>query len=71
MKKNLKMTINGMSCNSCVNSIEKVLKKKDGIINATVNLSSSSALIEFEDTLLNPNQIAEVITEAGFEAKLD
>lgn len=39
------LSISGMSCSACSNSLEKYLNKQKGIINASVNLVLAQALI--------------------------
>ncbi len=61
------LKIGGMSCSACSYSIEKYLKKQNGIINVTVNLVLSQALIEYED-FLNIKDIEKFIEECGYKS---
>ena len=45
------LSISGMSCSACSNSLEKYLNKQKGIINVSVNLVLAQALIEYDNTL--------------------
>ena len=67
---NLSLDIKGMTCASCVNRIEKALKKNSGVINASVNLATEKAQVEFDQSQLNPNQIIEIVSKVGYEATL-
>lgn len=67
---NLSLDIKGMTCASCVNRIEKALKKKEGVINASVNLATEKAQVEFDQAKLNPDQIIEIVSKVGYEASL-
>lgn len=67
---NLSLDIKGMTCASCVNRIEKALKKNSGVINASVNLATEKAQVEFDQSQLNPNQIIEIVSKVGYEASL-
>lgn len=62
--------IEGMTCKSCVQSIEGMLSTKSGIKSATVNLAAKEGTIEFDPNLIKPDEIAELIEEIGFEAYL-
>ena len=69
MSNNTKIVeIDGMQCNHCKMTVEKVLGALDGVIKAEVNLERKNAIIESEKEIDN-NKIIDVITEAGFEVK--
>lgn len=70
MQQYITLDINGMTCASCVNRIEKVLKKNDGILSASVNLSTEKARIEFDTSKTDALKIIEMITAAGYVALL-
>jgi Cu+-exporting ATPase len=59
------LSIDGMTCSACSNSLEKYLNKQDGIINANVNLVMSQALIEYQDSL-TLTDLNSFVKEAGF-----
>ncbi len=60
--------IQGMSCASCVSRIEKVLKKENGILEASVNLATEKAQITFDPSILKKDKIKAIIENAGYEA---
>ena len=70
MQQNISLDIKGMTCASCVNRIEKVLKKDEGIILASVNLATEKAKVEFDPSRLDISKIIELISRAGYEAKI-
>jgi P-type Cu+ transporter len=70
MQQNISLDIKGMTCASCVNRIEKVLKKDAAIISASVNLATEKAKIEYDSTRLDISSIVGLIAKAGYEAKL-
>ncbi len=65
-----KFDIIGMTCASCANAIDHVLKNQEGIIKGNVNLASDSAIIEFDETKISIDGIVETIESAGFDAVL-
>lgn len=67
MKKTL-LRIDGMTCSACSNGLEKYLNKQEGILNASVNLVMANALIEYDETILDINQIEQFIKKAGFKS---
>ena len=46
--RHLTLPITGMTCANCVATIERNLKKMDGVQSAVVNLSSERATVEFD-----------------------
>lgn len=46
--KQLTLPITGMTCANCVATVERNLKKMDGVKSAVVNLSSERASVEFD-----------------------
>lgn len=70
MQQNVVLDIKGMTCASCVNRIEKVLKKNEGISSASVNLATEKASIEFDPSKMDLQKIVSSIKTAGYEASL-
>lgn len=60
--------IEGMQCNHCKMTVEKVLKSIDGVTNVEVNLENKNAIIESEKELDN-NEIKRLIEEEGFSVR--
>lgn len=63
------LEIKGMTCASCVNRIEKVLKKNEGIVSVSVNLATEKAKVEYEGSKVDVSKIISLITMADYEAK--
>ncbi|MCC6259566.1 MAG: heavy metal translocating P-type ATPase [Anaerolineales bacterium] len=64
--KQLTLPITGMTCANCVATVERNLKKLDGVQSAVVNLSSERATVDFDaDKLALPDVIARV-NRAGY-----
>lgn len=64
------LDIEGMSCASCSSSIERVLRKKDGIISADVNLVMNQATISYDHQKIKMTEIIQAIEKAGFHAHI-
>ena len=56
--------INGMSCDGCVNSVKMALQRLP-LDRAEVEIGS--ATVEYDEKMVNHNQIVEVIEDAGFD----
>lgn len=66
--KKINLAIDGMTCSSCSNGLEKYLNKQKGILNASVNLVMANATIEYNEEILNQEKIEEFIKQAGFKS---
>lgn len=59
-----------MSCASCVNRIEKALRKNQAVLDASVNLATEKARIKFDDKKISIQGIIEIISKTGYTAGL-
>jgi len=64
--KQLTLPVTGMTCANCVATVERNLKKLDGVDSAVVNLSSERATVEFDPALLGMNDFIARIERAGY-----
>lgn len=65
------LEIHGMTCASCVNSIERAVNGQPGIISIKVSLLAEKATVEYDPSVITEDQkIADMIEDVGFEAKL-
>ena len=64
--KQLTLPVTGMTCANCVATVERNLKKLDGVGSAVVNLSSERATVEFDPALLGMNDFVARIERAGY-----
>lgn len=64
------LDIDGMTCASCVNTIENYVGSLDGIKSISVNLTTEKARVEFDSAIIGPRGIIEGVTDIGFEANL-
>ena len=58
--------VNGMQCNHCKMTVEKVLGGIDGVTNVAVNLEEKKVVVTLSKEVEN-NKMEEAIKEAGFE----
>ncbi|XP_075395622.1 copper-transporting ATPase 1 isoform X2 [Tenrec ecaudatus] len=64
------INIGGMTCNSCVQSIEGVISKKAGVKSIRVSLINSNGIVEYDPLLISPETLREAIENTGFAATL-
>uniref|UniRef100_A0A7N6FKE6 P-type Cu(+) transporter n=1 Tax=Anabas testudineus TaxID=64144 RepID=A0A7N6FKE6_ANATE len=62
--------IEGMTCNSCVQSIESMLSQKKGVVSAQVSLNNHQGVFEYDSLLTTPEKLKDAIEEMGFDAFL-
>jgi len=58
--------VEGMTCAACSSSIERVLKKKEGVKSIAVNLTTNKALLEYDRELIRMSEIKGYIQKLGF-----
>lgn len=66
--KDLKLSIEGMSCASCVGRVEKAIKSLDVIEDATINLASETAVVRFVGET-DAQVIVDTLAGAGYPAR--
>jgi copper chaperone CopZ len=59
------LTVQGMTCASCVAHVEGALSELPGVESAVVNLATGKANMTFEPALLTPVQMAKAVSEHG------
>ncbi|MEM5477556.1 heavy metal translocating P-type ATPase [Pacificibacter sp. AS14] len=66
--KNIRLSVEGMSCASCVGRVERALLAHNGVSGAQVNLATQTAEIQFEApaTILD---LSDVLTRTGYPAR--
>ncbi|KAM6924047.1 copper-transporting ATPase 1 [Xenentodon cancila] len=62
--------IEGMTCNSCVQSIEGRISQRKGGVSAQVSLAEHQGVFEYDPLLTTPEELREAIEDMGFDAFL-
>ncbi|NXX22726.1 ATP7B ATPase, partial [Podargus strigoides] len=60
----------GMTCQSCVQSIEGRISKVKGIVSIKVSLEEHNAVIKYLQSEISPEQICQEIQDMGFDANI-
>ena len=63
---NESMKISGMTCGSCVLSVQGVLKAVNGVADAQVTLDTGLANVSYDETQTSPEQLKSAVRNAGF-----
>ena len=64
--KQLTLPVTGMTCANCVATVERNLKRLDGVSTAVVNLSSERATVEFDSAKLGLTELIARVERAGY-----
>jgi Cu+-exporting ATPase len=65
----VQLPIEGMTCASCVNRIERFLKKTPGVQDAAVNLATEVATIRFLPDVAGTAELVGAIEAAGYDVR--
>lgn len=60
--------IEGMTCASCAQTVEKAANKLPGIVSASVNLATEKMAIQYDPDQVGVSDITYAVKEAGYEA---
>lgn len=60
--------ITGMTCASCVQTIERATRKLDGVMESNVNLATEKMTVKYDPTIVSMSDITEAVSNAGYEA---
>ncbi|MBU5595120.1 heavy metal translocating P-type ATPase [Amphibacillus sp. MSJ-3] len=65
------LSISGMTCASCAQTVEKTSAKLDGVLKSQVNLATEKLMIEYDPTKVSMTDVTSAIADAGYQAKED
>lgn len=63
--------IMNLSCASCANSSQNVLKQQTGVVSASVNYANASANVEYIPSLITPEELKKSLQEIGYDLMID
>jgi len=58
------LKIEGMSCDGCINSVRKALER---LPLSNVQVKLGEARVEYDEKMVNQNQVIRAVEDAGFE----
>jgi P-type Cu+ transporter len=70
-EREIELPITGMTCASCVNRVNKALKKVPGVADANVNLATEQALVRYDPAQAKPEQLQAAVEAAGYGVVTD
>ncbi|XP_016365902.1 copper-transporting ATPase 2-like [Sinocyclocheilus rhinocerous] len=66
----VKIRVQGMTCQSCVRSIEERIGSLEGVVGVQVSLSYKEASLKFNPVMVTPDVLRKHIEDMGFDASL-
>jgi Cu+-exporting ATPase len=60
------LSITGMTCANCAFTVERSLKKAEGVTDAVVNFATEQASVTFDPAAANPADLVKRVEEAGY-----
>ena len=65
------LPIEGMTCASCVNRIERFLTKTPGVQQAAVNLATERATVTVDPAVAGRDALVRAVEAAGYEVRAE
>lgn len=63
--------VEGMHCASCVNNVEKAIKKVQGVEDVTVNLATEKATVSYRTGETDTTKIVDAVEQAGYQTRVE
>jgi len=60
-----------LSCASCANSSQNILRQQAGVVSAEVNYANASAQVEYIPSLIQPEQLKTALQSIGYDLLID
>ncbi len=60
------LDIGGMTCASCVGRVQKALARVEGVVTASVNLATESAVVSYDPGAVAPEALSAAVERAGY-----
>ena len=70
VKDRVTLDVGGMTCASCAQNVEKVLKRLEGISSVNVNVSMGKARIEYNSSVVSVDDMRKAIEAIGYSASM-
>ncbi len=67
----LSVGVEGMTCASCVNRIERFLRQTDGVAEASVNLATERATVRLDPAIAGRAEVQAAIEAAGYDVRAE
>lgn len=65
------LNVRGMHCASCVSHVEGALQKLEGVRDASVNLMTEKAVVQYDAARVTTDALSQAVASAGYQASLE
>ena len=65
----ISLDVEGMTCASCVNRVERFVQRVDGVSEANVNLATERARIQFDSAVASVDALKDAVRAAGYDVR--
>ena len=65
----IKISVDGMSCQGCADSLTRLFSNEPGVNTASVSFDSKQAQINYESSQVSASRFTEIVNGAGFQVK--
>lgn len=62
------LKVEGMTCGHCVQAVTSALRQAEGVSDAQVDLQAGRATVEYDEARTQPQTLAGVVSEQGYQA---
>lgn len=66
----VKLSVAGMTCESCVTKVDKALRGVEGVKDVKVDLKKQMAVVTFASASVKPELLFKAVDDAGFKAAI-
>ena len=66
---NITLSVTGMSCQGCADSLSRLFDKEPGIYSSSVSFEKGAAAVEFDDAKVTEARLSGIVEAAGFSVQ--
>ncbi|HZD05256.1 MAG TPA: heavy metal translocating P-type ATPase, partial [Longimicrobiales bacterium] len=66
LERDLTLPVTGMTCVNCAATVERTLKKTEGVEEASVNFATERATVRFDPTRVRADELVQRVSHAGY-----
>ncbi len=60
-----------MTCASCAVSVESIIKSQNGVVNASVNFTNATVVVEYLSNMIQPNDLRKAVQSIGYDLLIE